>query len=199
MVIVQISRGVGPGWAIVDAMRYAEEYDNPYFYVDGMSCPDAKNRAVEIADKFEDDLLLIEDDIRASQQTWHAIQTYSSPDAIVTATTNKRTGKSNLTRAPNGKFLATGTVFVKIPRTVYTRLEAPVFRPWTFARTADGDEIIDRGPCKSGHGSDWYFWYTARQLKPEPEIIVIGTVAHLKHPLNTGTSDHDNPYEEEHY
>jgi len=201
VVVCQLSRGIGPGIPIVEMQRQAHRYGWAYEYLTGLPLVEGKNRAVELAITMDHDLLLVEDDIRVPPEFWHVFieMLFVKPDAIIAAETNTRQGRKNTKRTRAGVFLATGNVFTRIPLAIMHRMARPLFRSWNFAMTTDGDELSDRGPSNSGDHSDFYFWYHARHLAPPPEIIMAGEVKHMKHPLNSGETNHSDPYVEAYF
>jgi len=201
MVLCMLSRGIGPLAPTIEAMQQAFRHGWGFEAILGKKLVDAKNHAVHIAIDRNQDLLLMEDDIHVPGRTWVSFRaTLGVSDAILVAETKTRTGRSNIWTGPeSGRFLFSGSHFVRIPVDVLKRLKQPIFRSWNFARTIDGEDMIDRGPAKHGNHSDVFFWFHAMKLEPKPQVAIVGECDHLKHPWNTGETSHADPYVAECY
>ena len=182
--IVQISRGMAPAKCIAEAAVWG---GTDYRLVAGMTAPAAKNEAVRLALESRRSLLLVEDDVLATADQWMTAL-YEHPDAVVMASAICRNGTINTVRDDEGGVLYSGSSFLRIPLPVLQAMTAQfwlLFAPWDFI--TDNGELQGVGPNGSGYGSDVYFWWRLKQLKPPAEVIEVGMVTEIAHPYNSDT------------
>lgn len=167
--------------------------DARLFVISGKRLIEAKNTATDGALDLEEDLLIVEDDVIADFSIWEAVRD-DTPDVLY-ADTVERWGRINVRYNKKGDLLWTGNVFTRVPFSVLSRLERPIFRSWNFVMAADGSQLIDRGEANHGNHSDAFFWWSLQKLDPPPVIRNIGRVDHIKTPFNTGdATNHNNPF-----
>lgn len=185
-VVVQITRGVCPARSIADASKQARAADAHYVLVEGMPAPDAKRRAAYIALDLGYDLILCEDDFVASNDQW--ITAVTAGDQVCVGSAIMRNGKVNTRYTPSGRVLYSGTVFVRVPIDVLRRLAAkgPLFVPWIYNPSDDGESLIAQMPNPEPWGSDVHFWASVNELDPRPTIVDLGLVTHFRHIASDG-------------
>jgi hypothetical protein len=196
MIMAYITRGIGPIEAATDAMSACATFGWIFLLVEGCCLVEAKQRASRAAIEWDTDLLMVEDDMLVSEKVWKAVYKADNPNNYNTihyAKTNNRDGTSNERMTPSGKFLFTGTCFCRIPAYILNKMEQPMFLAYNFGYSSDGEQLIPKGPNEKDRGSDVYFWQAARQLVPQPSFQCLGTVGHIKHPLNANWN-HQDPY-----
>jgi len=192
MVIVrQITRGVAPVRSIVQAMKWAQAFYVEYDFTEGLPLAEAKNKAASDALERGADLFLVEDDVTASPELWQQFLTPDVEPRILFASANTRWDKSNTVYAPDGTLIYSGNIFVRIPLWVLQAMKRPIFKPWCFT-IRDGKHVM-LGESSNGSHSDESCWYHARLLHPVPEMVELGRVTHLKHPLNDDQQQHKKP------
>lgn len=183
MIVVQISRGLAPVQAIAEAATMASQLRLRYVPVLGLPLVAAKNAAVAVADEARDHLLFLEDDVLLSPTVWQAILRLTD-DQVGYVRCRGRNGRENVYRRPDGTFSHAGTGCVVIPWPVLARLPRPVFEDRIYRTSHDLGDLVPGALRGTGKGSDTDFWYKVRHLEPAPTIVELGTVVHLKHPLN---------------
>lgn len=190
--VCQITRGVCPAQAIVDAVEMTFELGEgaEYHLISGLPLVEAKNQAVSKAREIEADLIMIEDDILADRGIWERILTPAHTVRI--ASTRCRNGILNVKYDARGDVLSAGNVMIAIPLAVLERLPKPVFVANSYGLSNDGSLFL-RGPNAQGRGSDTHFFYQLAQLDPRPRVEVVGEVTHLMHPLNSERWDLQTP------
>jgi hypothetical protein len=181
MLVAQISRGIAPVKAIVEAQHQAHRRGWWYSPILGLPLVEAKNAAVDVAFQYESDLLLIEDDILAGDDVWIAAETLSIHQ-VGYARTRARDGLDNVYFTETGEFLYTGNVFTVIPRLVMLRLPSPIFESAKFKPLGEHGELVKTSTANDGFGSDVYFWLAVQKLGIE--VVELGRVRHLRHALN---------------
>ena len=179
VLLCQISRGVAPVKPIIAAVEKAHQFDWVYHAIIGRPLVEAKNEAVRLALESQAALMLVEDDICASDDVWNSAATLTD-NAVGYGRANVRGGQENVYVSDDGAFRYAGNCFCVIPLDVLQRLPRPAFSAQRWLK--DTDEL--GGALNNGIGSDTVFWYHVRHLDPQPAIIELGTVEHLKHPLN---------------
>lgn len=186
--LVQITRGVAPAQAIVDATQAAARHGLPYRLVAALPAVEAKTLAAQLALEAGGGLVLCEDDIVATPEQWAAVLT-DTTGAVLYADAKCRDNTLNTKHKPNGEFLYTGTVLVSVPAPILRALadKGPLFVASDW-QDCDGD-LHMVGTNHLGWGSDVYFWQQVRRLVPRPAIRSVGKVGHIMHPLNSGKHD----------
>ena len=96
VLIVVISRGVGPLQPIAEAVTVAHLYGAGVALASGYPAVAAKNIAAELAEGVGAALLLIEDDVLADRDTWdHAMRPITGEVPVRFATAACRNGQPN--------------------------------------------------------------------------------------------------------
>lgn len=195
--VVQISRGMAPSRCIAEVAQAAHMRTMQYRLVHGLGAVEAKNEAVRLAMEYCDDLILVEDDAIISFDAWTAVvraleDSAGSPSGVVaTVDAVCRNGQPSVRRDTRGRFEFAGTVLVAVPFSVLSRLEPPYFAAADFKRI--GGVMAFCGHNERGQGSDVWFWRRLLSLDPPPEVRVIGRVATVATPWNTGSYDLTKP------
>lgn len=184
-VVVQISRGMAPAESIAAAVEQAYRRGAQYTLVSGKPAAEAKTAAIEVALAASADLVLVEDDVLADDGIWEAAIAGSAAVGYCEATC--RDGRSNTYRRPTGRFVASGTVLVRLSLSVLIRLRdeanALPLEGWEFAR--HGDDLVPVVRDAFGRGSDMWLWYNvAQKLGYDP--VRLGKVTSIMHPYNDG-------------
>ena len=194
--VVMITRGRGDLAPVADAMRQSAAEEAGFALVARYPAVEAKNRAVALVDRCNSEpyasvgLLLIEDDILASETVWR--RALAHPHSVRLATTRNRTGSSNTRWKDDGSVLCSGTPFVYVPPAVLGCLPRPIFQAVNYHLVSDGS-IAPREENAFGRGSDIHFWYLLHQLDPLPRIEVVGEVTHLLPESGDDRHSLDNP------
>lgn len=188
VLVVTLSRGLCPPQTVADAQARAIEHGAGYAQVAGYPAVEGKNRAASLAEEIGASLLLVEDDVLASPETWaRALAPVNGPLPVRFATATCRNGEPNTRWHADGTPLYSGTPFVLLPHPVLAALPKPVFVANEYG-IADG-ELFLRGPSAKGHHSDVHLWHELRRLEPRPAVELVGHVACLVHRLNRTTHD----------
>lgn len=192
VLIVVISRGVGPLSPFAGATMAALEHRAGLALVAGYPAVTAKNIAAELAEGLGTALLLVEDDVLAARDIWaRTLAPTAGTVPVRFATAVCRDGSPNTRWHADGAPLYSGTPFLLVPHPVLLALPKPVFVAADYG-LVDG-ELVYRGPNDKGHHSDVHFWAQWRRLEPRPAVQQVGHVACLKHRLNRDTHDLATP------
>lgn len=181
--VVQISRGMAPAQSVAIIASFAADRSCPYSLVTGLTCAEAKNAAVEIADEEGNGLLLVEDDICTANLAALFAPQDGNRVRILSATC--RNGDHNTIYDSNGQVLYSGTVAVYIPRAVLDQLPRPVFEAVDYTRI--DDELAPISKNGIGHHSDVHLYVQLRKLGVP--VDVVGHATTFAHPLNSGAHD----------
>ena len=191
--VCQITRGMAAAISIADAVRRTATRSGKYELISGRPGAEAKNRAVELALGYGENLLLIEDDVLAEPALWDAAFNLD-PAAVAFAPAPCRSGEWNTVRnTKTGEVLFSGSVFLVIGLDVLRRMIeiAPLFEAYFF--TNCGSSLTRRDPHPLGRASDVNFWWRLDQLSPKPRVIELPPVIHLSTPLNSGAVTLQDP------
>jgi hypothetical protein len=166
----------------------------PYELATGFPAVDAKNIAVDRADRLNMDLLLLEDDILPDPH--YRVDALVNLASLIESqvrllSASCRNGENNVIYDATGAVLYAGTVAVYLPRAVLDRLPRPVFEAWDYI-VLDG-ELVRKVENRDGEHSDTDLFYKLRRLEPRPSIRVVGHVETVATALNTGKHDLAHP------
>lgn len=189
-VVVMISRGLCPPTVVVDAIKATFPTSTPFVVLEGMPRVEAKQAAVNVAIESESDLILIEDDVKLSDQQWEEL--LDGGEEVLYADGRCRDGSPSFRTAKNGHFIG-GTMAVRLPLSILVSLDPPVFESRWIYFDEDEGTWEDRGPIDGDRHSDIVLWYKLHHLDPIPDMRSLGMASHLKHPLNDGSYAHDGP------